>query len=423
MALLYALHDLDIPLEVFHFDHQTREGASTEDATFVRAEAARLGLPFHLARRPVAEEAKARGLTFEEYARTVRYEHLLRTARDRGCAVVATGHHADDQAETVLMRVIRGTGPQGIGGIPPVRTEAGIRIVRPLIRVTRAEIRDWLKERGIAFRTDASNDDPVFLRNRVRRDLLPRIEAEYNSRFRAALLRLSDMSRVENDLLHGLAEEFLAECLRDNRIDRGRFARGHRALQRRGLAILAWRAGVEPAFDRIDGAVDFVVSGAAGLAYDLGGGLLLRNGRDRTDVGRTPAPSECDEIVLAAPGETPAFSRRFRVRYLEARPADDLRRYCRPDRQVFDADALDEPLTLRRWKPGDRFTPLGMEGTRKLQDYFTDLGLTAQEKAEQPLLVAGRRIAWVVGRAIDARAAVTPRTQRLVEVEVLDAAQ
>src|SRR5690606_35435647 len=121
------------------------------------------------------------------YARAARYEHLLETARDRGCAVVATGHHADDQAETVLMRVIRGTGPQGIGGIPPVRTEAKIRIVRPLIRLTRAEIHDWLKERGVAYRTDVTNDDPVFLRNRLRRDLLPRIEENYNPRIRDAL--------------------------------------------------------------------------------------------------------------------------------------------------------------------------------------------------------------------------------------------
>jgi tRNA(Ile)-lysidine synthase len=422
VALLHVLRALRYPVEIAHFDHQTRAGASAADAEFCRALARACSLPFHLESRAVAEEAQAGGASFEEHARRLRYDFLLRTAAARGCTAVATGHHADDQAETVLLRMVRGASPRGLGGIPPAREADGIRIVRPLIDCSRADILAFLEQQGLEYRTDATNTDPRHLRNRVRHDLLPRLREAYNPRIDDALRRLAEVQRTENEYLEAEAAAFLERCLLEqDRLDREAFARGHRALQRRAVLEWAWRHGVDCPFDRADDAVEFLLHGPAGRAFDLGGGRLLRNGRGVADLTPARAPRAAAEAQpLETPGETRAFGRRFRVRYLESVPKDGWRQYCRPDRQVFDAAAVVEGLAVRRRRPGDRFVPLGMTGTRKLQDYFTDRGVPARDRDEQLLLTSGERILWIVGGTIDARAAVTPATERIVEVEVMN---
>jgi tRNA(Ile)-lysidine synthase len=317
VCLLDVLLQLGFAVEVAHLDHGTRRGASAADAEFVRGLCAERGLRFHFEARDVADEARDLGLTFEEHARNARYGFLLRTARLRGCTAVATGHHADDQAETLLMRIVRGTTPRGLAGIPVARKEGGLRIVRPLIDCTRAQILDYLWERGLPYRTDASNADEAYLRNRVRARLLPLLESDFNPRVRDALLRLGEAQRTENDFLDQQAAALLARCLRENGdIDRQAFAAAHRAVQRRAMLMITWRHGLDECpFDRVDGAVAFVISGPAGRSYDLGAGVLLRNSRTVTEVRAAMASTGTDTpIALAMPGETCAHARRFVVR-------------------------------------------------------------------------------------------------------------
>ena len=423
VCLLHIVCALKFPVEAAHFDHQTRGGESAADAEFVRALANKIGIPFHIESRPIAEECEGLEDSFEQHARRARYEFLVRTAKARGCAAIATGHHAGDLAETVLMRVLRGTTASGLAGIPPVRVADGVRIVRPLINCTREEILAYLSVHDLSYRIDRTNEDPRYVRNKVRHDLLPYLAREYNPRIRAALIRLSESVRCENDFLSAAAETAFEECGSAEGIDRLSFARFHPALQRRVILILAWRHGVDCPFERVRDAVEFVASATTGARFDLGEGLQLVKGRAHTQVVREPPPPDGDEVVLALPGVTGAFGRVFKTGYLDRLPDQRLADYCSPSRQVFDADALGEHVTVRRRRPGDRFVPYGMSGTRKLQDYFVDLGVAVWERDEQLLVLGDDRIAWILGHAVSAQAAVTADTRRILEIEVTDASE
>jgi tRNA(Ile)-lysidine synthase len=415
VALLYLLHKLSYPVVAAHLNHGTRGAESDADAALARALADRLGIPFCEERRDVPAEVAREGRNFHEYARAVRYAFLCRAAREQGCAAVATGHHADDATETLLMRLVRGTGPRGLAGIPPVSDWDGVRVVRPLIECRRSEILAYLGERGIEWREDSSNAQPKYLRNRVRRELLPLLERDFNPQVREGINRLARALRSEDDYLSAQAEAFLRGCMRGEMLDRAAFSQGHLALQRRAVLELARRQEAECPFERVDAAVDFILEAPAGKAFHAGD-FRLWSARESVDTDPGEPPSD-EPTPLTVPGEAVVEGRRFAARLLESAP-ENLRAYCGPGRQVFDADAAGDALWLRHWRAGDRFTPLGMEGSRKLQDYFTDLHLPRRARARQLLLLSGERILWVVGRAVDAAGAVTKGSRHILEVEV-----
>lgn len=423
ICLLHVLRELEYRVTAAHLDHQTRAGASAADAEFVAELCKELDVPLHLKSLPVEAEAEESPLSFEEYARKVRYGFFTETAEAIECSAVATGHHADDQAETVLMRVLRGTSPGGLAGIPPVRVSGKTRIIRPLIECARGDILGYLDRQHIAYRIDHSNTDTRHLRNQVRHDLIPMLAGEYNPRLPEALVKLAEVQRAENELVDKVVAEFLARCFTAGRINRAGFARGMVACQRRGLVAIAWRYGVECPFERVEAARAFIAESPAGRSFDLGGGVSLRNARDLTDIVRGPTTRDDREIALACPGDTQAFDWTFRIRPLETFPETPLAQYCSATRQVFDGDALGGALAARLRRPGDRFMPLGMGGTKKVKDYFVDAGVPVLDRDRVPLLMSGDRIAWVVGYAMGAEFAVTKHTARLVEVEVVDATE
>ncbi len=423
VCLLHVLLELAVPLEVAHLDHQTRDGESAEDAEFVRGLARRLGVPCHVESRPVAREAADTGQSFEEAARSARYAFLLRTAADTGCEAVATGHTADDQAETVLLRLLRGTTPKGLAAIPPICLREGISVVRPLLTCTRAEVVAWLEERGIAYRTDRTNADVRFLRNRVRHELLPMLRERFNPRVDEALCRLAAAQRIEDDLLSRMANAALETCARhESGLDRARFRALDPAIAQRVMALMAWRWGVDADYDRIGAAVDFAARGRTDRRFDLGGGVLLANTEECTAPAAPPAPVFEEVAPIAWPGETVAFGHRFRVRERPAPLPENPAAYCSPARQVFDVDAIEGGLCARFRRPGDRIHPLGMAGTKKLKDYLNDIGMPPADRDRQVLLTDAHRILWVVGHGASRDAAVTEATQRILEVEVEDEA-
>ena len=423
-ALLHLLLELGHRVEAAHFDHHTRNGESARDAEFVGAMAARLGVPFHAGGADVPELARARGRSFEECAREARHAFLRRTAETSGCGVVALGHHRDDQAETVLLHLLRGAAGRGLAGMAPVRTEGGVRLVRPLLDCTHAELCAWLTARGIAWREDATNADPAHARrNRVRHELMPALARDYNPQLGEALARLAAAQRLDNALLETLLDD---ECARlglpperAEAAGAGALAALHPALRRRWWArqFAGWGARMDGA--RIDAAEDFLQSARTGAWLDAGHGMQLYLGRDailfvpRRDVSDA-------EITLAVPGETAALGRVFRVarKPVSALPPGGPRAWCSPTRQVFDAARVAGALRVRTRRDGDRFRPLGMEHTRKVQDCLVDRGIAAPLRDRVPLLVADNGILWVVGCMPAADAAVTAKTRELLEVEV-----
>lgn len=426
VALAHVLLELGHRIEIAHFDHQTRGDGSAEDARFVEAMAKRLNVIFHLHTEDVEADAEKSPMSFEEYARTRRYAFMVATAKARHCAAIATGHHADDQAETVLMRVLRGTSPAGIAGTPPVAERDGVRVVRPFLTARRADILAWLHGRGIRYCHDETNLDTDFVRNRIRHDLMPQLRREYNPRVVEALDRLADLARSEDELLQSLAADFAARCVTGNdAILREPFARGHRALQRRAVIDLANRWTLRADAAHVERAVEFIIGASANKRFDLGGGISLQTAADTVRVISSDGSDKSDssEIPLQIPGETSAFGARLRVTVLPRPPEGPLRNFCNPRRQVVDMRAIEGGAVLRHRRAGDRIAPLGLGGTRKLKDYFGDLGLPPHERDGAVLIVSKGEIVWIVGHAVSEHAAVTSRTSAVAQIEVIDDAQ
>src|SRR5262249_649302 len=200
-------------LTVAHLNHQLRGKDSDADEDFVRCLATNLGLPFRSQRTNVAELARARGENLESIARQTGYDWLTDIARGEGACWVATGHTADDQAETVLHRLVRGTGLQGLGGIPPSRElAAGIELIRPLLNTSRAEVLSYLKDTHQSFCTDTSNTDLSFTRNRIRQQLLPALARDFNPEIVSVLCRLAEQAREVQTMLTAQAGQLLRDA-------------------------------------------------------------------------------------------------------------------------------------------------------------------------------------------------------------------
>jgi tRNA(Ile)-lysidine synthase len=413
LALLLALERrLRLRLYVAHVHHGLRGRAADRDAALVIATAARHGLGVTLCRLDPRE--RPRGVSLEMWARAARYR-CLESVADRVRAVgIATAHTMNDQAETVLLNLLRGTGPRGLAGIPAIRH----RILRPLLAVTRPEVEAYAAARGVPCRPDASNASPAFRRNRVRHRLLPQLAAEYNPRLVESLAGLAGQLREDEDALAAQADALAARAVSAQAgllaLDRSCLREAPPALRRRVFQAAAARAGGgEVGLTRRHLAALARLLQAAGTvglpgglqAQTRGGQLWLGRGdrlararapgAPRAEAGAAPAPLHLQPGVWApwAP-----LGGRLRLRRIPERhvptPARDRWR------AVLSPDVLHGPLLVRAWRPGDRFRPLGLAGRKKLQDFFVDAKVPRAERARVPLVLAGDRIAWVVGHRI-----------------------
>ena len=420
VALLLGLREeMRLEVVVAHFDHRLRPD-SAADAAFVEGLARRWVLPFVAGSKDVRGEARRLRLNLEEAARELRYGFLREAARRAGATKIATGHTMDDQAETFLMRLFRGTGLTGLAAIGPLAGPAGCPVIRPLLGVRRAAVEAYLRAEGLPFRTDASNLDRKFLRNRVRLDLLPELEREYAPRLVEHLAALASLAREEDELLDAFVRE-----LADEFITR---TGGEPALDVRTLALVppALARRVAREFIReVKGDLRSVTS--ADIASLLG----LRDGRVRTfrkglvlrreegrlvRVRRPPPAARGFEVRWGGRGEVRAAGMTFRGRTLarEAAPpleGDDARR------ALLDRAKLRFPLVLRSRRPGDLYRPLGAPGRKKLKEVLRARGVPLRERDRRPVFLSGGEIVWVPGCPVAEKFKVGRGTDRIFLVE------
>ena len=420
LALLHALHSLrpetEIRLHGAHLDHGLRGEESAADARFVAAEFRRLGLAGTCERADVPAHRRERKLSLEEAARDVRYAFLARVAERHGADAVALGHTADDQAETVLMRLLRGSGLAGLRGMSPLSRRASaagsVALVRPLLDVTRAEVAEFCRELGLAPRDDASNASTDMLRNRVRLELIPHLET-YNPSARRALLRLArssarDLAYLEEQVdaamstLASRTDEGLA-------IDRDAFTRLHPAIQAHALrrAFAMCRGSTRDLGQYHVDEMTRLIRGRAGTSLDLPGGVRFVVGYERALLSRglcdaCPLPPLEGCHGLTIPGESRAGPWTVTARLAErSAPPDAAQRRNRADGSPFaaslDAASIGASAWLRARVPGERFRPLGMSRSKKLQDFMVDEKIPREWRGRVPLLVTPRGVAWVVG--------------------------
>lgn len=269
LAVLTSLRGpLDIQLSALHVDHALRP-ESADEAAAVQGICADLGIACIVRRIRVHEHMEATGLSLQEAARTLRYQALEQVALETNAQRIAVGHTADDQAETVLMRLLRGTGATGLAGIPPVRGP----IIRPIIEVWRHQTHDFCRRYGLSYIEDASNNSDKYLRNRVRHHLIPYIESEYNPKFRSALCRVAEVSRADEAFFDGeVARVYASELLAGQhgpgwaRVRASGLGELPVAMARRVLRYAYGKATLRmaPPFERIEAALELARAGARG---------------------------------------------------------------------------------------------------------------------------------------------------------------
>jgi len=426
VCLLDLLHRLEgvlgMMLTVAHFDHGLRPDADEHETAFVRELAASLHLDVVVKKAdPPLDPGSA---SLEENARRFRYRFLREVKEGCGAQRIATGHTLNDQAETVLMRLLRGSGPTGLSGIRPVRKDG---VIRPLIELSREEVLSYLRQRRLDHITDASNSEPAYLRNRIRLNLLPRLET-YQPRIVEILGRTADIAREDNRWLNAQARTWIAEWSRispgnEISLPASRFSELPDALKNHGVReALRTVAGN---LRRIRLAHIEAVKRLAGSErpqahVTLPDGLLVRRVYDRlifSKGGPPPADSYCVFIEGFGTVHIDALGCALTLEEMEpGGGGQDLE--AGPRTAFFDADRIAFPLLLRNFRPGDRFVPLGMKGHKKLKDLFVDMKVPANVRTRIPVLARGDQLIWVCGLRMDDRFKVTSSTRRVLRASL-----
>jgi tRNA(Ile)-lysidine synthase len=434
MALLHLLHELSSRhrwrLTVAHFNHRLRGRSSDADEKLVRQTAAALRLPFVAGRANVRGFAQKSKLSVEMAARKLRHDFFARVARERKIRVVALAHHADDQVELFFLRVLRGTGGEGLAGMKwrsPSPADSKIRLVRPLLDAPKTELREFVREREIRFRDDATNATLDMPRNRVRNELLPLLLRHYQPALARTVLRLMEIVGAEADLAGETARQWLRSSGRQSAqtksqsrltsaatIEKESFASLPVAVQRRVLQLQLSEAGVPADFELIES-----LRQSADVQVNLGPQLsVLRDATGMVSLRSAPPSGfNANETAVNLAGRAGDvefdgvhFGWRLETGANFARPPGW--KAC----ESFDADKVGGKITLRHWCPGDRLQPIGLKSPVKLQDLFTNRKIPRARRRELMVAVAeNREIFWVEGLRISENFKLTSQTRcRLV---------
>ena len=433
LALLYALHtlrhQLDCQLHVAHLDHGFRED-SAGDAVYVAEQADQLGIPISRDRIDVPQLMRDQKLSAEVAARRARY-HFYECVSERiGATKIALGHHRGDQAETVLMNLLRGAGASGLKGILPVRDG---KFIRPLLAFSRKEIEAFVAQLGLQPRCDATNYQLNYLRNRVRLELIPTLERAYNSNIQNTLNQTAELLQAESDYLETIAHDAFQVCRIESCtpdtvvLDRCLYQEYHLALRRRILRLAVAEVFGEVRdlyFNHFESMLNLIDGEAPNSALDLPNGGTFRRAYNRILIQKAADSHAPFEYEVAVPGHTPLLLLDAEMtatvveQPMSCAVADKF-----PDgkfQAVFDLDRLQLPLTLRQRRDGDRFHPFGMQGTKKLKDLLIDAKIPQQERERVPVLVNGDEIIWVVGYRTSEPFKVRAETKRRLYLNYLD---
>lgn len=428
MALLYVLNhikkDYNLTLKVAHLNHGFRGKEAEGEAQFVEKMSQKLELPFEVKTFDVPAYKMEHSLSSQEAARVIRYRFLEDVRKQFSASKIALGHHADDQAETMMMWLLRGTGLKGLGGMPPVR-EGGI--IRPLIETTREEIEVFLRKKEIPFVMDSSNQKTQYLRNRLRHELFPLLRENYNPQLVKNLVQTASVLRTEDEYLERIAEGALKKILLSR--DGESLTIDNKGLLSLPLAI-QFRC-LRGALEQIKGnlrkitsthlydMIKIVCNNMPNKVLKLPQGIVVEKSYNHLTIKpyqTSPSPfcyqfnSIPDRVIIQEIGKELQF------KIIEGND----RIVSRENNRIayFDAEKVLVPITIRNPKPGDRFQPLGMKGEKKIKDFFIDEKIPLKERKRVPLVFFGDLLGWVCGMRINHRLRVTRNTGEILKIEV-----
>lgn len=421
-------------LFVAHFDHGMRGEASAQDAEFVRQFCDERDLPFFVGFADVKETARLTGGSLEEVARHMRYDYLHKVLAQIGGGLIATGHHKDDQAETVLLNLIRGSGGRGLTAMKIRRND----IIRPLLCLKRSEIDRYCREQNLQPRTDESNCNVEYYRNRVRHELIPLVQQRFNPSLTETLCRTAEILADEQQFIHQyVIERLTGWALRQKtgyRLDAATFSDLPAAVQRELLLVLLEQLRGDTrgiSFTHIEHIRQLFLQDHGARRIDLPGAWQARKSYQNLYVeavpaaiaiGRNPCANEPSQTLITCPGETllPEFGVTVRcsLHTNELSPPVDLG----PDKVAFDYAALQLPLYARRRAPGDVFQALGATGARKLKKLLIDLKVPLAQRDALPMILDSRGILWVMGLRRAERGRLQESTREIIVIEQIKTA-
>ena len=444
MALLHALMALsdfmDLRLGVAHLNHCLRQAAADNDEKFVVAVAKKYELPVFAEKKNILQEREKTGFSIEEAGREARYHFFNTVCRKKAFDKIAVGHHQDDNAELILLNLLRGSGPVGIGGIPPIRK----KIIRPLIRIPRTEIIDYIESQKIDYVIDQSNDDEQFARNKIRHHLMPLLKKIYNPKIAETLTRMGTILQSEEEWIGALVKPLFDQAVLNSdgqkiKLSISTLLAFHMAAQRRVIrkAILKIKKNLRRiTFLHIDAIIQLITAGQTDARLDLPDQIRVLKIADQLIIQKEtknlravkPTTEEAKPIFFeyllysaSAESQDTVYIHEIKTRisFNKTTPAQIQNLAGQGEfTAFFDWDRLEFPLIIRNVRSGDRFSPLGMAGTQKLKKFFNNHKIDSFKRATTPIFLSGNMIIWVGGFRIADPVKVTPETKTILKVGI-----
>lgn len=411
--------ELGIVLSVVHFNHKLRGVEAEADERFVAQLAQRYKLELHASGGDVAAHARSQHLSTEAAARQLRYRYFRRLFEDQKLNRIATGHTLDDQAETVLLRIVRGAGTRGLAGIYPQLQVKGSQfsVVRPLLQTRRRLLETYLAKIGQDWREDSSNRDLRHARNRVRHGILPRLERSLNPSVRETLAETADIARSEEEYWQNEVDRVLSKVWQaeERTLELTALAALPLALRRRVVRAAAESLGLRLEFRHVEEVLE-LVGGSRSATLPQGWVISLGTGGLQFACPSPAAANSDFEYRLSVPGavEVPEAGTRFEAALVSGSAASGYN----PD-HMLDPALLQKELTVRNWRAGDRYWPAHSKAPKKIKELLQERKLTGLERKLWPVGVSGQEIVWVRGFPTPARLRPPDGAQRALVIREL----
>lgn len=406
VSLLDILCRLGYSCVALHANFHLRGEESDRDEAFARSFAEQKGVPFYRIDFSTSEYAATTHQSIEMAARQLRYEWFEEMRIKVGAQAIAVAHHKDDSIETLLMNLMRGSGIRGLVGIRPKNGH----VVRPLLCVSRAEILAWLKDMQQTYVTDSTNLSDEYTRNYIRLHLIPSMES-VNPSVRDSMMRTANHLAAAEEIYLSVVEKARESLWKENRLSIDQL------LTYPAPETILYELLHPYGFSRqVVASVFAALEGESGKIFYAPSWRLIKDRRSLLLGKRNMEENVRMEIDKA---EIASFANDWPVR-LELHPVTDVKIEADPTMAYFDWDRLASPLSLRHWQQGDWFVPFGMQGRKKLSDYFTDHKFTIEQKEQQWLLCSGNKVIWIVGERSDNRYRVTTATKMILAAKKIE---
>ncbi len=423
LHILYSLRELyNIELLVIHINHLLRGKEADQEEEYVRDLSREWNIPFYGFKKDIKSLSKLKGISIEEVGREVRYNLFIKMKASHQVNKIALGQHGDDNAETIIMRLLRGTGPEGLAGIPPYREDG---IIRPLLACSREEIEEYCRNNKLFPKIDKSNLEPIYFRNKIRLEVLPYLE-QYNNNLKRNLQNLSEIVGEQQDYIKGemdkLWKDNIHKEMEDIKIDISWI---------NNLSNFEQKEMLRRSIERVKGNLKDIEYKHIQLILeklrednntiweiDLPNNIKIERQYNKLLVREGKSKDRKDfyyPLVIEGKTLIPEINGEFNLYLVEREDVDIIK--SSPTRGYFDIQKIEGPIFVRNRIPGDKFKPSGNLGTKKLKDFFIDKKIPREQRDTIPLVVGENGIIWVTGYRVDERYIVDEKTKTILIIE------